>query len=458
MKRPTFFLLTLALAAAHSDARTWTHAQKETFDAEVVWVNEDHEVKLETADGETRIDSFSAFSAEDQDHLEDLLFRRIHGDPHPVSWQEMNRLFGLEIWKDVFLWDDPAESAAKRMKLKKESKTDFMENHRAYPLGKETVLGEPVYTTVLYGGKKYAESLCFVFLNQGDIERPEKIDDEFIEKMADAIEASGMHVHDTLVPVLGEPDRDSIGKGLMREKVWRWDWNGHAILLSMQEGNYALLRILPVDRADRSGKVDKIKSTELRDRMRSCVERRGNGDVIIRNIPMINQGPKGYCSPATWERYLRYLGIPADMYQLANVGHTDIGGGTAAEEMIDATKGLLSFNGRKLEEIDDPLGIETVAEIIDEGMPVMWSFATSMRFQIETTRNTARRNGKKLDVKKEPDLNAGYDGHICLIIGYNKKTGEIAISDSWGPKFTERWFPAGLAVDIPFSRLSYIKW
>jgi hypothetical protein len=30
-------------------------------------------------------------------------------------------------------------------------------------------------------------------------------------------------------------------------------------------------------------------------------------------------------------------------------------------------------------------------------------------------------------------------GHICLIIGYNQKTREIAISDSWGPETTERW-------------------
>ena len=32
-------------------------------------------------------------------------------------------------------------------------------------------------------------------------------------------------------------------------------------------------------------------------------------------------------------------------------------------------------------------------------------------------------------------------GHICLIIGYNPETAEIAISDSWGPVFAERWVP-----------------
>ena len=32
-------------------------------------------------------------------------------------------------------------------------------------------------------------------------------------------------------------------------------------------------------------------------------------NVVVTDIPMVDQGPKGYCVPATWERYLRYLGI-----------------------------------------------------------------------------------------------------------------------------------------------------
>jgi hypothetical protein len=26
-----------------------------------------------------------------------------------------------------------------------------------------------------------------------------------------------------------------------------------------------------------------------------------------------------------------------------------------------------------------------------------------------------------------------------MIIGYNKITGEVAVSDSWGPEYEERW-------------------
>jgi hypothetical protein len=39
-------------------------------------------------------------------------------------------------------------------------------------------------------------------------------------------------------------------------------------------------------------------------------------------------------------------------------------------------------------------------------------------------------------------------GHACLIIGYNKDTGEIAVSDSWGPSYNERWISAEQAEQI----------
>ncbi|MFU8849223.1 MAG: hypothetical protein ACNA77_10980, partial [Opitutales bacterium] len=36
-------------------------------------------------------------------------------------------------------------------------------------------------------------------------------------------------------------------------------------------------------------------------------------------------------------------------------------------------------------------------------------------------------------------------GHLCLIVGYNDKTNEIAVSDSWGPRFELRWITANEA-------------
>ena len=79
---------------------------------------------------------------------------------------------------------------------------------------------------------------------------------------------------------------------------------------------------MPCDRADKGGRTDRISYDKMKERALTCVINKNNGDVLIENIPMVDQGPKGYCVPATWERYLRYFDMPADMYLLAIVGGT----------------------------------------------------------------------------------------------------------------------------------------
>ena len=324
------------------------------------------------------------------------------------------------------------------------------------------MLDEPVYTLSLYGGKQCVRSLSFVFLNQGDISLPKGtvISPSIVKDMAKKIEASGTHVRETLVPILGKPKRDALGKGKLREKVWRWDWSDHAIMLSLQEGKYAALRIMPTDRADHAGRGGKITENNLKKQLASCVEHRANGDVVIRNIPMVDQGPKGYCVPATWERYLRYMDIPADMYLLALAANTGVGGGTYSDQMLEATKSLVSANGRELDPIGSSLDPDDVAKQIDQGLPIMWRFLSTPGFQRAANDNTARRNGKK--VKKKNDSgqaeDTGSGGHICLIIGYNKKTNEIAISDSWGFRFAERWVPVATMEKVSYGRMNVIKW
>jgi hypothetical protein len=46
---------------------------------------------------------------------------------------------------------------------------------------------------------------------------------------------------------------------------------------------------------------------------------------------------------------------------------------------------------------------------------------------------------------------------MCLIIGYNKATGEIAISDSWGPRFAERWITVEEATAVSQGFLQVIS-
>jgi len=448
--KQTILICTIALSAVAANARTWTTTTGRAVEAKVVRIKPDRTVILKTTRGKVVTAPFDTFVEEDIEYLETRL--ALPFELHSVSWQKMNEIFGIEIWRDSFLWDDPTAEVGARLEMDKESTTDFMENYRTYPLGEKKVLTEPVYTTALYGGPKYADSLSFVFLNQGDLYCEGNYVNPDVLK---TIRETGMRLRDYLIPVLGKPKRDSLGSGEMREKVWRWDWNGHAILLSLQEEQYIALRIIPVARAENGGRNAKVSDADLEHRLATCVERRGNDDVVVCNIPMVDQGPKGYCVPATWERYLRYLDIPADMYLLALAGNTGLGGGTSIQQMMDAADNIISSNGRKLKKINTAPTVANISRYIDRGLPIMWTLKTTPEFRKAIYENTARRKGEEPEKKK---YDSGYGYHICLIIGYNKRTGEIATSDSWGADFAERWVPLEEIRKATVGGMSVIRW
>jgi hypothetical protein len=43
-----------------------------------------------------------------------------------------------------------------------------------------------------------------------------------------------------------------------------------------------------------------------------------------------------------------------------------------------------------------------------------------------------------------------------MIVGYNKITGEVAVSDSWGPEYEERWFLGVVATQVSQGTMTVI--
>tara|TARA_E500000178_G_scaffold156734_1_gene156526 strand:+ start:2892 stop:4256 length:1365 start_codon:yes stop_codon:yes gene_type:complete len=439
-----------------ADARLWTDRETgRQIEAEVVKVYTRREVVLKRQDRSTITVPFDRFSEKDVQHLEYLLQRRKRGRLHNVPWQTLNQTFGIELWQDDWLWDDDPTATAIRLEIPLESKTDYMENYRTYPAGELHVLTQPLYACTLYGRAEKIDSLTLVFLNQGDAPQG------YSTSARHKIEAAAEALVAQLQPLLGKPKRDSLGRGDLREKVWRWDWNDHALMVSLMEGKYAALKIMPAPRADRGGRIDSLGYTQLRQRATQNVARRPNGDTIIQNIPMIDQGPKGYCSPATWERYLRYFDIPADMYLIAVAANTSPGGGTYPHLIKQAMEPLLSAYGRDLIDLERDMDIKEIAKQIDRGLPIMWSFWSTPGFQTVANHNHALRSGLE---PEEPDLDLEAlefrrgGGHICMIIGYNLQQRELCISDSWGADYTERWVPMQQMFKARTTQLSILRW
>ncbi len=172
---------------------------------------------------------------------------------------------------------------------------------------------------------------------------------------------------------------------------------------------------------------------------------------------MVDQGPKGYCVPATFERAMRTMGLEADMYLLAMVGQSQAGGGTSVELLLDNVRHQVLSKGRRIkDESLKELRIRDVKRYIDEGVPIMWRLCSMSSYNEVADKNTAAR-AKVTDWKtyttdiaasssefgKMPKPESQY--HLCMIIGYNEATQEIAVSDSWGPSFERRWVPVSVA-------------
>ncbi|MDD5599087.1 MAG: cysteine peptidase family C39 domain-containing protein [Victivallaceae bacterium] len=205
----------------------------------------------------------------------------------------------------------------------------------------------------------------------------------------------------------------------------------------------------------------------------ALVKTNSDGDRYL-EIPMVDQGKRGYCVVACAERVLKYYQVDIDQHILAQAANTS-NWGTRSEDIeksmksvgakcgfyvkdiveyspLIGTRKIINFlkkynrfakrAGKKEIDIrrvrgynqlfrtmDEDILIKTrvsydesgfkkfkskAKDTIDSGMPVLW--------------------GVMLGMIKEPELPQRVGGHMRLIIGYNPKKGEIVYSDSWGQK------------------------
>ena len=373
-----------------------------------------------------------------------------------VTFEDLNTAFGIPLWASENLWAEDAAATAKRLGWPQESQTTTDSSFRKYPSPGELILGARPYSLALYGEKGLVSGISMMFANKGDAvemisgERPDakqtRERNKEIKDLKSAIIADRHTLESALTAVLGQPVDDRFGQGVQtRETVKRWDWNGHSILLATPRDEYAVVRILPVAAADLKGK-SRVAEAELRERIAT----RPNGDVVLKDIPMVNQGPKGYCVPATWERAMRYMGVPADMYILAMAGGTGAGGGTSIDAIAAGAREAIIRGGRQLVFELGKVNILTVKKYVGRGLPMMWAVFVDRDFDNSLFDRANARSGmtdpaawnKELadarKAAKKMKTNA-LAGHVRLIIGYNDKTGEIAFSDSWGSRAAERW-------------------
>lgn len=355
--------------------------------------------------------------------------------------QDVNKAAGSLIFSDENLWDDQGDAAAARCGLTKESETSIDTVYRTYPGGYSTAFGAGVRSIQMSAANGLVTGISLTFSNQGDgggegasLEKSVRNDKEILTE--------------SLTGLFGRGTPCSIGSGARREAGTRWDWGVHSFVLVYRTGSYVALRIMPVEKANSRG-ATRIRDSQIRDAISGRVFRRGNGDVVIGGLPMVDQGDKGYCIPAVWEMALRSMGVEADMYLLAAEMGSSGRGGTDLGRALAVGREVAEEGGRSMSQIRMEGKVGEVSKWIDRGIPLIWGLRCSEQFIRGGLERSAARRGmtdparwkaeyapaiKPGDLTRTPGF-----GHVCLIVGYNSRTGEIAIADSWGREHTERW-------------------
>ncbi len=140
-----------------------------------------------------------------------------------------------------------------------------------------------------------------------------------------------------ITEVTGQKPRDMSGKKTVELTRMLWMWENSAILVERSTSAKGVkpefLRIRIKAQNARSGGI--ANRSSLRSNL---VKDRDSGDVYIENIPMIDQGKKGYCAVASAARVYQYYGLDTDQHMLAQIAGTKSRQGTSLGEMVSALK------------------------------------------------------------------------------------------------------------------------
>ena len=210
-------------------------------------------------------------------------------------------------------------------------------------------------------------------------------------------------------------------------------------------------------------------------KVKDNVTKSPNGDVFIDNVPMVDQGQKGYCAAAVSERVLRYYGHQIDEHEIAQQAGTSAQGGTSVEALKETIRAIGGKNGLGYQEVVSmAAGLGDIEEEVArynkaaklEKKPELslasvtrgnMVYVGELREQMDPKVIYRMRQKdprfKKFSAGVRQEVNAGIPlfwgvtlgifpergvnpqspgGHMRLIIGFNDKKKEILYTDTWG--------------------------
>ncbi len=208
------------------------------------------------------------------------------------------------------------------------------------------------------------------------------------------------------------------------------------------------------------------------------VKKSADGFVYIENIPMVDQGDKGYCAVATAERILKYYGTDVDQNMLAQLANSSASKGTSAEEMLDMLKKVQSKFGVFIRTHDE-IKLQSFIDMLNDynkfakkagKKPIAYgndidvsgiysSMDPDLLKKVKCEKNKTGFKNFQSDIIKHVDMGIpliwcvilgivnekglpqAERGHMRIISGYSKEKSEIIYSDSWGKGHENKKMP-----------------
>ncbi len=357
------------------------------------------------------------------------------------------------------------------------SKTDLRYAGDASP-DKIIFAGFPVCEAIFSVKNEKISRIYLSLFNRGDAGRLEKNQYiELLKKLNDALEKmSGRKGGKELLTLIGDKRIYSrIWSSKDYEFILKWSDNGVPGANFLAE--FVNLSILPPARVSDSLKIDKGLTKKV---LAGRVRNNDAGDRYL-EIPMVDQGHKGYCVAAVAERVLKYYGSTMDQHMLAQLTNMAEGGGAGLRDIEKAAADCASKIDVKYSKLyynDDMVNFFNFSKMINmynmeaakaklplvsmdkylvnspEGSLYDLSAISAAinpdiykKIRLKENINFKKFQGDVIDnisagipvlwavkqgIIKEENLPQPPGMHMRLIIGYNDKERKIIYSDSWG--------------------------
>jgi peptidase C39-like protein len=335
-------------------------------------------------------------------------------------------LTGTNVWSSSTLTDGwkPASSDAKRRIFQLE--------------GRPPIFGlAPEQTQARYEGETLSE-ISITYLEAGNYFGSHAARDAGLKKaqkeFAEKFDAAEETLLKSLTALYGTGQRRNVGKSqVLRSRVTEFDAGPLLIRLFAEEDQLISIFILPAS----AGAAAATDRTGRRTEVQGNVARLPNGDVAIQNIPIVDQGERGYCAIGTLTMITRYYGLPVNVDLIAaKAGYKD---GDVGNANLDAVYAACAREARLKMKMEKNFDFRKAKKSLLKGQPIVVGrkfdrvrdeFHTQFARQYEKDSSARLPKADRAERARWPTSAAS--SHMSIITGFNDAREEVLFTESWG--------------------------